>query len=192
MSEILNKFFQVPHFGLGLGIGVLDAALVPYLSSRIDIRYGGGGGGGGEGYSDISGSESLSANYGTVYTIQQTAVSLAYSASPLLASEVVKFVGFPTLMLIIGVFNIVYGPLLYYFTKPPFASSVMKEFYYELLEFSYPMGSYNLQRGGGGFLSKYKDYLLSTIRSSPMDEEEEEEADYNSRGEYNRFYNSIN
>lgn len=31
---------MVPHFTLGLGIGVLDAALVPLLATLVDTRYG--------------------------------------------------------------------------------------------------------------------------------------------------------
>ena len=49
----------IPHFGLGLGIGVVDAALVPLLASLMDSRY--------------------AAHYGSVYALQQMAVSLAYS-----------------------------------------------------------------------------------------------------------------
>lgn len=103
----------IPHFGLGLGIGILDASLVPYLSSRIDAKYGGGLPGS---YSDCSQSDPTTSSYGTVYAIQQMAVSLAYSASPLLASEAVKFIGFPMLMLAIGVLNVCYAALFYYFT----------------------------------------------------------------------------
>ena len=47
----------IPHLGMGLGIGVADAALVPLLASLVD----------------------QSGNYGLVYSIQQAAVSLAYS-----------------------------------------------------------------------------------------------------------------
>lgn len=46
-----------PHLAMGLGIGAADAALVPLLASLVD-RNG---------------------NYGPVYSIQQVAVSLAYS-----------------------------------------------------------------------------------------------------------------
>lgn len=49
----------LPHFGLGLGIGIVDAALVPMLANLMDTRH--------------------SAHYGSVYALQQTAVSLAYS-----------------------------------------------------------------------------------------------------------------
>lgn len=52
MSQLI-----VPHLGMGLGIGVADAALVPLLASLVD-RNG---------------------SYGPVYSIQQVAVSLAYS-----------------------------------------------------------------------------------------------------------------
>lgn len=104
---------------MGLGIGVLDASLVPYLSSRIDTKYSS------TCYSDCSvGSDSFSSNYGTVYAIQQMAVSLAYSASPLLASEVVKFMGFPLLMFCIGVLNVLYAVTFYYFVAGPCAKLV--------------------------------------------------------------------
>lgn len=52
MSQLI-----IPHLGLGLGIGVADAALVPLLASLVD----------------------QSGGYGPVYSIQQMAVSLAYS-----------------------------------------------------------------------------------------------------------------
>lgn len=52
MSQLI-----VPHLGMGLGIGVADAALVPLLASLVD----------------------QDGNYGPIYSIQQVAVSLAYS-----------------------------------------------------------------------------------------------------------------
>ena len=52
MSQLI-----IPHLGMGLGIGVADAALVPLLASLVD----------------------QDGNYGPVYSIQQVAVSLAYS-----------------------------------------------------------------------------------------------------------------
>ncbi|KAL7022548.1 hypothetical protein ACKWTF_012292 [Chironomus riparius] len=61
----------VPHFCLGLGIGVLDVSLVPYLARLTDA------------ISQDETNENLdidtASNYGSVYAIQQTAVSLAYS-----------------------------------------------------------------------------------------------------------------
>lgn len=47
----------IPHLGMGLGIGIADAALVPLLATLVDQEDG----------------------YGPVYALQQVAVSLAYS-----------------------------------------------------------------------------------------------------------------
>lgn len=30
----------IPHFSLGLGIGTLDAALIPYMATLVDLKYG--------------------------------------------------------------------------------------------------------------------------------------------------------
>nr|CAD7414947.1 unnamed protein product [Timema cristinae] len=82
----------VPHFGLGLGIGVVDAALVPMLASLVDARYG--------------------ANYGSVYALQQSAVSLAYCLGPLFGGLLARSIGFPWLMRSLGLVIILYCPLL--------------------------------------------------------------------------------
>lgn len=60
----------MPHFALGLGIGVIDAALVPLLANFVDATLAQEENGG-----DAASSMS---SYGTVYAIQQTSVSLAY------------------------------------------------------------------------------------------------------------------
>lgn len=95
----------LPHFGLGLGIGVLDAALVPLLATLVDSQSGS------DTESDICES---SPNYGAVYAVQQIAVSLAYSLAPILGGELVPLIGFPWLMRTIGILNLFYGPLLIY------------------------------------------------------------------------------
>lgn len=56
--------------------------------------------------------EDSESNYGTVYAIQQTSVSLAYSVAPLLGGEFAEWIGFPSLMTVIGILNILYGPVL--------------------------------------------------------------------------------
>lgn len=76
----------------------MDAALVPLLASLVDANM-------------RSGATSDS-SYGTVYAIQQTSVSLAYSVAPLLGGELAESVGFPSLMIFIGILNIIYGPIL--------------------------------------------------------------------------------
>lgn len=67
LIPLANTMSQLifPHLGMGLGIGVADAALVPLLASLVD-RNG---------------------NYGPVYSIQQVAVSLAYSLGKIFQSK---------------------------------------------------------------------------------------------------------
>uniref|UniRef100_A0A1B0G6X7 Major facilitator superfamily (MFS) profile domain-containing protein n=1 Tax=Glossina morsitans morsitans TaxID=37546 RepID=A0A1B0G6X7_GLOMM len=97
----------VPHFGLGLGIGIVDAALVPLLAKFVD---------------DILFHEEPTSfnqvnpilRYGNVYAIQQTSVSLAYFLAPLIGGELAQAIGFDYLMRTIGAFNIIYGSVLLY------------------------------------------------------------------------------
>ncbi|XP_047353152.1 chromaffin granule amine transporter isoform X2 [Vespa velutina] len=79
-----------PHFGMGLGIGIADAALVPLLANLVDQN----------------------GNYGPVYSIQQVAVSLAYFLGPITGGELVREIGFRWVMRIVGVANIIYCPIL--------------------------------------------------------------------------------
>ncbi|XP_076317026.1 synaptic vesicular amine transporter-like isoform X2 [Tachypleus tridentatus] len=87
----------VPHFGLGLGIGITDAALMPLLAHVVDTRH--------------------VAMYGTVYSIVQVAVSLAYSVAPLVGGELVQWVGFPWVIRSLGIMNIIYSPLCFLLRK---------------------------------------------------------------------------
>ncbi|XP_046490478.1 synaptic vesicular amine transporter isoform X1 [Neodiprion pinetum] len=82
----------IPHLGMGLGIGIADAALVPLLASLVDQEDG----------------------YGPVYSLQQVAVSLAYSLGPIIGGEMVREIGFAWVMWVVGIVNIAYCPLLGY------------------------------------------------------------------------------
>ena len=87
----------LPHFGLGLGLGVVDSSLMPLLAQLVDERQG---------------EDGVGVAYGSVYAISQTAVSLAYGFGPLVGGYLAEQVGFPTVMATAGVFNIIYSPIL--------------------------------------------------------------------------------
>lgn len=99
----------LPHFGLGLGIGIIDAALVPLLATFVDATLAQAN----MGSKPTISSHTLS-SYGTVYAIQQMSVSLAYCLAPLIGGELAQAIGFAWLMRIVGMFNIIYGPMLVY------------------------------------------------------------------------------
>lgn len=102
----------IPHFCLGLGIGIIDAALVPLLATILETITA----------SCAFETEELMSsnrrrripNYGAVYAIQQTSISLAYSLAPAIGGELAPIIGFVWLMRLLGVFNIVYGFLMAY------------------------------------------------------------------------------
>lgn len=58
MTKSFSTQYAVTRF-LGIGLGIVDASLMPLLASFADSRQ--------------------QANYGTVYALAQTAVALAYS-----------------------------------------------------------------------------------------------------------------
>jgi MFS family permease len=93
-----------PHFALGLGIGIVDAALVPLLATFMDANS-----------LDAENDElfgSTGSHYGLVYAIQQTAVSLAYSLAPIIGGELAQNIGFSWLMVVIGGANLIYSGYL--------------------------------------------------------------------------------
>ncbi|CAO1431786.1 unnamed protein product [Diamesa serratosioi] len=100
----------IPHLGLGLGIGILDASLVPLMAKIADSNF--------NKLQDFSehNSDEVTSNYGSVYAIQQTAVSLAYSIVPFLGGELAHSIGFPMIMRILGLVNFMYGPFLLFVT----------------------------------------------------------------------------
>lgn len=83
---------SIPHFGLGLSVGAVDAALVPLLANLVDLKGGN--------------------QYGRVYALQQVSVSLAYSFGPLLGGQAIHLLGFPWLMRLVGFINIAFCPFL--------------------------------------------------------------------------------
>ena len=91
-----NSMWQLilPHFGLGLGLGVVDSSLMPLLAKLVEDRHVGA--------------------YGSVFAVSQTAVSLAYGLGPLCGGILVENIGFPMVMRGLGVINILYTPLLLY------------------------------------------------------------------------------
>ena len=88
----------VPHFGLGLGLGVVDSSLMPLLAKLVEDRHVGA--------------------YGSVFAVSQTAVSLAYGIGPLGGGFLAEHFGFPMVMRVVGLINILYSPILFYLAKP--------------------------------------------------------------------------
>nr|XP_042905860.1 synaptic vesicular amine transporter-like [Parasteatoda tepidariorum] len=89
----------IPHFGLGLGIGIVDASLMPLLAYLVDSRH--------------------VALYGTIYAVAQVAVCLAYSVGPLFGGYLVKEYGFSFVMKLTGTLNLIFSPFCYFLKNTP-------------------------------------------------------------------------
>lgn len=111
-------YLSGPHFGIGAGIGAVDAALVPLLATLADEK------------TEDSDSAVKGSSYGNTFALGQTAVSLAYCLGkrslnksmqfkkiqflgPILGGFLVESVGFPTLMLSMGILNLLYSPIVF-------------------------------------------------------------------------------
>ena len=88
----------LPHFFLGLGIGIVDSSLMPLLAKLVDQEC----------------NAEKCSPYGSVYAIAQTAVSLAYGFGPLFGGKLSETYGFPQVMRTVGIINFVYMPLMYF------------------------------------------------------------------------------
>ncbi|XP_073909555.1 chromaffin granule amine transporter isoform X4 [Castor canadensis] len=88
-----------PNAGLGFAIGMVDSSLMPIMGYLVDLRH--------------------TSVYGSVYAIADVAFCMGFAIGPSTGGAVVRAIGFPWLMVIIGVTNIIYAPLCYFLRSPP-------------------------------------------------------------------------
>ncbi|XP_075300633.1 chromaffin granule amine transporter [Opisthocomus hoazin] len=88
-----------PNGGLGFAIGMVDSSMMPIMGYLVDLRH--------------------TSVYGNVYAIADIAFCMGFAIGPSTAGAIVRAVGFPWLMVTIGVINIAYAPLCWYLRSPP-------------------------------------------------------------------------
>ncbi|KFO38146.1 Chromaffin granule amine transporter [Fukomys damarensis] len=88
-----------PNAGLGFAIGMVDSSLMPIMGHLVDLRH--------------------TSVYGSVYAIADVAFCMGFAIGPSTGGAIVRAIGFPWIMVIIGVVNIVYAPLCYFLRNPP-------------------------------------------------------------------------
>ncbi|NXA53633.1 VMAT1 protein, partial [Nothocercus julius] len=88
-----------PNGGLGFAIGMVDSSMMPAMGYLVDLRH--------------------TSVYGSVYAIADVAFCVGFALGPSTGGAIVRAVGFPWLMVIIGVINIIYAPLCWYLRSPP-------------------------------------------------------------------------
>ncbi|KAG5280457.1 hypothetical protein AALO_G00060230 [Alosa alosa] len=88
----------IPNSGLGFAIGMVDSSMMAIMGYLVDIRH-----------------ESV---YGSVYAIADVALCMGFAIGPSTGGAIVKSIGFPYLMVIIGIINILYAPLSCFLRNP--------------------------------------------------------------------------
>ncbi|KFO87565.1 Chromaffin granule amine transporter, partial [Buceros rhinoceros silvestris] len=88
-----------PNGGLGFAIGMVDSSMMPIMGYLVDLRH--------------------TSVYGNVYAIADVAFCMGFAIGPSTGGAIVRAIGFPWLMVIIGVTNIAYAPLCWFLRNPP-------------------------------------------------------------------------
>ncbi|NXJ88968.1 VMAT1 protein, partial [Corythaixoides concolor] len=88
-----------PNGGLGFAIGMVDSSMMPIMGYLVDLRH--------------------TSVYGNVYAIADVAFCMGFAIGPSTGGAIVQAVGFPWLMILIGVTNIAYAPLCWCLRSPP-------------------------------------------------------------------------
>ncbi|KAM9364395.1 synaptic vesicular amine transporter [Pholidichthys leucotaenia] len=89
----------LPNFGVGFAIGMVDSSMMPIMGYLVDLRH-------------VS-------VYGSVYAIADVAFCLGFALGPSIGGSIAESIGFPWLMTIIGVVDVLFAPLCLFLRNPP-------------------------------------------------------------------------
>uniref|UniRef100_A0A8C1Q3X0 Solute carrier family 18 member A1 n=1 Tax=Cyprinus carpio TaxID=7962 RepID=A0A8C1Q3X0_CYPCA len=120
-----------PNGGLGFAIGMVDSSMMAIMGYLVDIRH--------------------MSVYGSVYAIADVALCMGFAIGPSTGGAIVRAIGFPNLMVIIGIINILYAPLCFFLKNPAVREEKMA-----IINQECPMHvkNYNTQR-------EYREFPLS-------------------------------
>uniref|UniRef100_A0A8D3B6Z5 Major facilitator superfamily (MFS) profile domain-containing protein n=1 Tax=Scophthalmus maximus TaxID=52904 RepID=A0A8D3B6Z5_SCOMX len=133
-----------PNGGLGFAIGMVDSSMMAIMGYLVDIRH--------------------ASVYGSVYAIADVALCMGFAIGPSTGGALVQAVGFPCLMVFIGVINILYAPLCFLLRNPAVREEKMGIIDQECVMHR---KSYNTQR-------QSREFPLSDYSGEEEEEETEE------------------
>uniref|UniRef100_A0A452ID19 Major facilitator superfamily (MFS) profile domain-containing protein n=1 Tax=Gopherus agassizii TaxID=38772 RepID=A0A452ID19_9SAUR len=128
-----------PNFGVGFAIGMVDSSMMPIMGYLVDLRH-------------VS-------VYGSVYAIADVAFCMGFALGPSAGGAIAKAIGFPWLMTIIGIVDILFAPLCFFLRSP----SAKEEKMAILMDHNCPL--------------KTKMYTQNNVQSYPVGDDEESESD---------------
>uniref|UniRef100_A0ACB8EYG7 Uncharacterized protein n=1 Tax=Sphaerodactylus townsendi TaxID=933632 RepID=A0ACB8EYG7_9SAUR len=88
-----------PNGGVGIALGMVDSSMMPIMGYLVDLRH--------------------TSVYGSVYAIADVAFCMGFAIGPSTGGALVRAIGFPWLMVLIGGINLLYAPLCWFLRSPP-------------------------------------------------------------------------
>ncbi|XP_054854252.1 chromaffin granule amine transporter [Eublepharis macularius] len=88
-----------PNSGVGIALGMVDSSMMPIMGYLVDLRH--------------------TSVYGSVYAIADVAFCMGFAIGPSTGGALVRAIGFPWLMVVIGGINLLYAPLCWFLRSPP-------------------------------------------------------------------------
>ncbi|NWI02944.1 VMAT1 protein, partial [Tichodroma muraria] len=85
--------------------GMVDSSMMPIMAYLVDLRH--------------------ASAYGTVYAIADVAFCMGFAIGPSTGGAIVRALGFPRLMVVVGALNVAYAPLCWLLRSPPAAEEKM-------------------------------------------------------------------
>ncbi|KAM4749112.1 chromaffin granule amine transporter-like [Rhinophrynus dorsalis] len=98
---LASNFYQLiaPNAATGIAFGMVESSMLPVMAHLVDLRH--------------------TSVYGGIYAISDMALSAGYVIGPSAGGAIAKAIAFKWLMVIFGVLNIAYAPLLIFLRNPP-------------------------------------------------------------------------
>ncbi|ETE65526.1 Synaptic vesicular amine transporter, partial [Ophiophagus hannah] len=130
-----------------VGISILwmvDSSLMPIMGYLVDLRH-------------VS-------VYGSVYAIADVAFCMGFALGPSVGGAIAKSIGFPWLMTIIGLIDILFAPLCLFLRSPPAKEEKMAILMDQNCHF------------------KTKMYTQNSIQPDPLDDDDDDECEKNKNG----------
>ncbi|XP_044138712.1 chromaffin granule amine transporter-like [Bufo gargarizans] len=110
-----------PMAALGLSFGMVDTSISPIMGQLVDLRH--------------------TSVYGGIYAVLNIALCVGFAVGPLCGGAIAEAIGFPWLLRITGLVNIIYCPLCLLLRNPP-----AKEEKMAIISQKCPMETYIAQR----------------------------------------------
>ncbi|XP_044138704.1 chromaffin granule amine transporter-like isoform X1 [Bufo gargarizans] len=88
-----------PNAAIGIALGMVDSSVMPIMGQLVDLRH--------------------TSVYGGIYAISDIALCMGFALGPSCGGAIAEAIGFPWLMRITGLLNLIFAPFCLFLRNPP-------------------------------------------------------------------------